>query len=139
MVNDIISDMLTRIRNASLVKLQYVSVLKTKLTVDIATILKQEGFIDSFETKSYKSTFNSSRKKTELIIYLRYYGLKKKPYINILKRISKPGLRVYVNRRNIPKVLNGIGISILSTSQGLLTDREARLKGIGGEVLCFIC
>nr|UXD06455.1 ribosomal protein S8 [Eutreptiella sp. CCMP1594] len=135
MVNDIVSDMITRIRNASLVKAPKVYVPYTKLTFGIAEILKKENFIQRFEIKSG----DSLKKDCDfLCLFLKYRGIKKFSYITSLKRISKPGLRVYVNSVNVKKVLGGVGISILSTSQGLMTDREARSRKIGGEVLCDV-
>ena len=131
MVNDTISDMLTRIRNAILVQSQTVSIPMTRISQQIAKILEKEGFIESFQV--YPSDC-----KTKLILRLKYTGNEKKPSITNLRRISKPGLRVYANQKEIPKILGGMGIVILSTSQGLLTDREARFRGIGGEVLCSI-
>nr|YP_010700391.1 ribosomal protein S8 [Phacus arnoldii]WCH63569.1 ribosomal protein S8 [Phacus arnoldii] len=140
-VNDIISDFLTRIRNANLIKSSKVLVPRTELTLSIANILKEEGFIDSFESSpNLDNRFFS--------ILLKYKGLNNKPYITCLKRISKPGLRVYINFSNIPQVLGGIGIAILenfifllfylSTSHGVMTNRRARLEKYGGEVLFYI-
>lgn len=135
MVNDIVSDMITRIRNASLVKATKVYIPFTKLTFGIAEILRKENFIQKFEIKSG----DSLKKDCDfLCLFLKYRGIKKFPYLTSLKRVSKPGLRVYVNSVNIPRVLGGVGISILSTSQGLMTDREARSRKIGGEILCNI-
>lgn len=137
MVNDTISDMLTRIRNANLAYKSSVSVSKTKIHEKICQILEREGFIESFSV----STINSN----ELTIQLKYQkifsrgnGGLNKPCITNLKRISKPGLRIYTNSRDVPKVLGGMGILILSTSKGLMTDQEARSSKIGGEVLCSI-
>ena len=134
-MNDTVSDMITRIRNANLVKASKVYVPYTKLTFNIAEILKRENFVQGFEVES-----NNSLKKNRgfLCLFLKYRGIKKVPYITFLKRVSKPGLRVYVNSARIPKVLGGVGISILSTSQGLMTDREARSRKIGGEILCNV-
>jgi small subunit ribosomal protein S8 len=128
MVNDIISDTITRIRNASLVKSQNVFIPYTILSEQIAQILEKEGFIDSFQRHS----------KEKLILFLKYKGAHKKSSITNLRRISKPGLRIYSTHKDIPRVLNGMGIVIISTSQGILTDREARMKGLGGELLCSI-
>lgn len=137
MVNDTISDMLTRIRNANLASKNTVSILKTKINEKICHILEKEGFIENFAV----SLTNSN----ELIIHLKYKKKKNrgkaivfKPCITNLKRISKPGLRIYINLREIPKVLGGLGILILSTSKGLMTDQEARSFKIGGEILCSI-
>jgi small subunit ribosomal protein S8 len=128
MVNDTVSDMLTRIRNANLVKNQSVCIPKTVISLTICEILEKEGFIDSYQKVS-----------TDLIkLVLKYKGSKKIPCIINLRRISKPGLRVYTSYKEIPKILGGMGLVILSTSQGIMTDREARLYGIGGEILCTI-
>nr|YP_009503375.1 ribosomal protein S8 [Euglena clara]AXA45479.1 ribosomal protein S8 [Euglena clara] len=131
-------DMLTRIRNAILVKSRKVIILRTNLTLNIASILKKEGFIESFE--EYGDVFLTEKTCVQkyILIVLRYKGVKQKSYITSLKRISKPGLRVYINYKNIPKVLGGIGIAVLSTSKGLLTDRAARFNKLGGEVLFYI-
>lgn len=128
MVNDTLSHMLTRIRNACLVKSQTVSIPFTRVTQHIARILEKEGFIESFQ----KSSSN------DLILQLKYLGREKKPCITNLHRLSKPGLRVYVNKKEIPRVLGGMGIIIISTSKGIMTDNEARFHGVGGELLCSI-
>lgn len=130
MVNDIIADMLTRIRNANTMKYKTVEVLGSKMTLGIAEILKKEGFIEDFK-------YTKSSKGDSLELNLKY-GVKKERVITGLRRISKPGLRVYVKVEEIPYVLNGLGIAIISTSKGLLTDKEARAKGLGGEVLAYI-
>lgn len=131
MVNDIVSDMLTRIRNANLAKHQIVQVPATRMTKNILKVLKEEGFILQFEEIG-------ENLKNYLIISLKYKGINKKPVITELKRISKPGLRVYANHKDLPKVFGGIGIAIISTSKGVMTDRNARYFGLGGEVLCYI-
>lgn len=131
MVNDTIADMLTRIRNANLAKHQIVQVPATKMNRNIVQVLREEGFIYNFEE-------TGENLKTYLLISLKYKGKSKKPVITALKRISKPGLRVYANHRDLPRVLGGIGIAIISTSQGVMTDRQARHHGLGGEVLCYI-
>ena len=128
MVNDTISHMLTRIRNACLVKSQTVSVPFTQITQHISRILEKEGFIESFQVSTHG----------ELTLYLKYFGRNKKSCITNLRRLSKPGLRVYVNRKEIPRILGGMGIIILSTSKGIMTDNEARYYGVGGELLCSI-
>nr|YP_009106535.1 ribosomal protein S8 [Botryococcus braunii]AIT95373.1 ribosomal protein S8 [Botryococcus braunii] len=128
MVNDIISDTITRIRNASLVKSQTVFIPYTLLSEQISQILEKEGFIDSFQRHS----------KEKLLLFLKYKGTDKKPCITNLRRISKPGLRIYSAHKDIPRVLNGMGIVIISTAKGVLTDREARLQGLGGELLCSV-
>nr|QCI08029.1 ribosomal protein S8 [Plumaria plumosa] len=131
MVNDMISDMLTRIRNANLAKHQIVQVPATRMTRNILKVLQDEGFIYQFEEIGEKL-------KSYLIISLKYKGKNKQPVITELKRISKPGLRVYANHKELPRVLGGIGIAIISTSEGIMTDRNARHFGLGGEVLCYI-
>lgn len=131
MVTDTISDMLTRIRNANQVKHQIVQIPLTKMAVAIAQILKDEGFIEDFETYN-KNLFKY------LLIYLKYKEKVRKPVISKIERISKPGLRVYTNSKNLPKVLNNLGIAIISTSQGVMTNIKAKKLGIGGEVLCYI-
>ncbi|BBC23032.1 MULTISPECIES: 30S ribosomal protein S8 [Pseudanabaena] len=129
--NDTISDMLTRIRNATLAKHQTTAIPATKLTLSIARVLKQEGFIADFE----ETGENIDRR---LVVSLKYEGKNRQSIIKRLKRVSKPGLRVYSNSKELPRVLGGIGIAIISTSKGILTDREARKQGVGGEVLCYI-
>ena len=130
MVNDNIADMLTRMRNALVMKYNSVEVNGTKMTLGIAEILKREGFINDF---SYKK----DSKGDKLTIDLKY-GEKKERVITGLKRISKSGLRVYAKANEIPRVLNGLGIAIISTSKGLMTDKEARANNLGGEVLAYI-
>jgi small subunit ribosomal protein S8 len=130
MTSDRVGDMITRLRNANLVKTEYVLVPKTKMTIKMAEILCQEGFIESFEEIEPLPSY--------LRVCLKYRGKKQDPYLTKLMRVSKPGLRVYVNRNEIPRVLGGIGIAILSTSKGIMTDRQARAQKIGGEVLCYI-
>lgn len=129
--NDTIADMLTRIRNANLARHQTTEVPATKMTHNIARVLKDEGFIADFEEVG-------EGVKRSLTISLKYRGRNRQPIITSLKRVSKPGLRVYSNRRELPRVLGGIGIAIISTSSGIMTDREARRQGVGGEVLCHI-
>ncbi|MGB7412770.1 MAG: 30S ribosomal protein S8 [Thermosynechococcaceae cyanobacterium] len=129
--NDTIGDMLTRIRNANLARHQTTEVMSTKMTRNIATVLKEEGFISNFED-------SGEGVQKRLVIQLKYKGKQRQPIINTLKRISKPGLRVYSNRQELPRVLGGIGIAIISTSSGIMTDRDARRQGVGGEVLCYV-
>ncbi|MEO0375440.1 MAG: 30S ribosomal protein S8 [Cyanobacteria bacterium P01_A01_bin.17] len=129
--NDTIGDMLTRIRNANLARHQATEVMSTKMTRNIAAVLKEEGFISDFED-------SGEGVKQRLVIQLKYKGKQRQPIINTLQRISKPGLRVYSNRRELPRVLGGIGIAIISTSSGIMTDRDARRQGVGGEVLCYV-
>jgi len=130
-LTDTISDMLTRIRNANQVKHQIVQMPSTKMTLAIAGILKEEGFIEDFETYD-KDLFKY------LLISLKYKEKSRKPVISKIERISKPGLRVYTDSKNLPKVLNNLGIAIISTSQGVMTNLKAKQLGIGGEVLCYI-
>ena len=127
MVNDIIADMLTRIRNANQMKYDTVDVLVSKMTKEIARILKAEGYISEFTVNENLMTLN-----------LKYSEGKKERVITGLKRISKPGLRVYAKHDELPKVLNGLGIAIVSTSKGIMTDRDARKENLGGEVLAYI-
>ena len=131
MVTDTISDMLTRIRNATMVKHQIVQIPVTKMSIAIATILKEEGFIEDFE--SY-----TEEKWDYLLLSLKYTGKSRNSVISEIKRISKPGLRVYSNSKELPKVLDNLGIAIMSTSQGVMTNFKAKELGIGGEVLCYI-
>lgn len=131
MINDTVSDMLTRIRNGNLAKHQIVQVLATNMTRRIIKVLKEEGFINEFEET--KDNF-----KSYILISLKYNGKNKNPVITELKRISKPGLRVYANHKKLPKVFGGIGIAVISTSQGIMTDKNARQCGIGGEILCYV-
>jgi small subunit ribosomal protein S8 len=130
-VNDTIADMLTRIRNANLARHQTTEVPSTKMTRSIAKVLKDEGFISDYEEAGEGI-------KRNLVIALKYKGKGKRPIITTLKRVSKPGFRVYSNRKDLPRVLGGIGIAIISTSSGIMTDREARRQGLGGEVLCYV-
>lgn len=123
--------MLTRIRNANLAKHQIVQVPATKMTRNIIKVLREEGFVYEFEEIG-------DQLRNYLLISLKYKGDKKLPVITALKRVSKPGLRVYANYKELPKVLGGIGIAIISTSRGVMTDRQARYNGLGGEVLCYI-
>nr|YP_009296920.1 ribosomal protein S8 [Bangiopsis subsimplex]AOM66263.1 ribosomal protein S8 [Bangiopsis subsimplex]ARO90375.1 30S ribosomal protein S8 [Bangiopsis subsimplex] len=131
MVNDTIADVLTRIRNANLARHQIVQIPATKMTRSVINVLKEEGFIYTYE--EIKENY-----KFYLLISLKYRGKKRQPVITALKRVSKPGLRVYANHSNLPRVLGGLGIAIISTSQGVMTDRKARHNGLGGEVLCYI-
>ena len=176
MVNDTISDLLTRIRNANLIKKKTVSIPLTRINKQIIEILEKQGFIQSFKifadssyaglndltlgenisTEKHHAPKNTESKydnvidkqlennlkvnkySQEIVIYLKYNGHAKKPCITNLKRISKPSLRVYTKYKNMPKILGGIGIAILSTSKGIMTDREARFYKVGGEILCLI-
>lgn len=137
MVNDTISDMLTRIRNANLASKTTVSLSKTKVHEQICQILEQEGFIENFSVSEDQSNTLTVTLKYQKSRVAGSGGLGK-PCITNLKRISKPGLRIYTNSRDIPKVLGGMGILILSTSKGLMTDRQARRARLGGEILCSV-
>ena len=128
-VTDTIADMLTRIRNANAMRYNEVSVPASNLKIELARILKEEGFI-----KGYKVVKDDAQ--GSILITLKYVN--KERVITGLKRISKPGLRVYAKSSEIPKVLNGLGIAIISTSKGILTDKEARKQNLGGEVLAYI-
>ncbi|CCY87842.1 30S ribosomal protein S8 [Mycoplasma sp. CAG:956] len=130
MVQDNIADMLTRMRNALQMRYQTVVVNGTKMTLGIAEILKKEGFITDY---NYEKNLTGDK----LTITLKY-GEKKERVITGLKRVSKSGLRVYAKANEIPRVLNGLGIAIISTSKGLMTDKEARENNLGGEVLAYI-
>ena len=131
MVTDTISDMLTRIRNATMVKHQIVQIPVTKMSVAIANILKDEGFIVGFENYQEGN-------RQYLLISLKYTGKSRNSVISEIKRVSKPGLRVYANSKELPKVLDNLGIAIMSTSRGVMTNLKAKELGIGGEVLCYI-
>jgi small subunit ribosomal protein S8 len=131
-VTDTISDMLTRIRNAHLVKHQIVQIPASKMSIAIAEILKEEGFIEDFE--NYKE-----EERNYLLISLKYSGSSRKPVISKIERVSKPGLRVYSKSNKLPKVLDDLGIAIVSTSKGVMTNVKAKEFGIGGEILCYIC
>jgi small subunit ribosomal protein S8 len=128
-MSDPIADMLIRIRNAQLVGHTEVAMPASKLKASIAQVLKDEGYIEDFALRE-----NGSKK--ELRIGLKYYA--GRPVIERLERVSKPGLRVYRGRNDIPRVMNGLGVAILSTSRGVMTDRKARADGVGGEVLCIV-
>ena len=130
-VTDTIADMLTRIRNANSMRYEEVKVPASNIKKEIARILKEEGFINDYKIDSEENTQGS------ITIYLKYTD-KKERVITGLRRISKPGLRVYAKNDEIPKVLNGLGIAIISTSKGIMTDKQARKENIGGEVLAYI-
>nr|AJB98497.1 ribosomal protein S8 [Helminthostachys zeylanica] len=131
MGNDTVADMITSIRNANMQKAATVRVPATNTTKSIGRILLQEGFIESLGE-------HRESNKSFLTLTPKYRGRKREPYIKALKRISKPGLRMYSNHREIPEVLGGMGIVIISTSSGITTNWEARQKRIGGEILCYI-
>jgi small subunit ribosomal protein S8 len=127
---DPVADLLTRIRNANAAHHDSLEISGSKLKLEIVKILQREGFVKGFE-------IIKDPKQDTIKVFLRY-GPKREKVITNLKRISKPGLRVYANSENIPRVLRGLGIAILTTSQGVMTDKEARRKRIGGEVLCHV-
>lgn len=131
MVTDTISDMLTRIRNAHMVKHQIVQVPLTKMVLAISKILKEEGYIEDFENYIEND-------KKYLLISLKYTGQSRKPVISKIKRVSKPGLRVYSGSNELPRVLENLGIAVISTSKGVMTNLNAKKLGIGGEVLFYI-
>jgi small subunit ribosomal protein S8 len=129
-ISDPVADMLTRIRNGQSVAKRQVEMPCSKLKLAIANVLKNEGYIEKYEVEERENN------KKILTIFLRYYN--GKPVIGNMKRVSRPGLRIYVDKANLPKVMSGLGIAIISTSKGVLTDRAARKEGQGGEVLCYI-
>ena len=129
-VTDTIADMLTRIRNANAMRYTEVKVPASKLKLELARILKEEGFIEDYKVLDETAQ--------GMILLTLKYGPKKERVITGLKRISKPGLRVYAKKEEVPKVLNGLGIAIISTSKGIMTDKEARKQSLGGEVLAYI-
>ena len=132
MNTDPIADMLTRIRNANMVSLTDVEMPSSKLKVELAKLLKSEGYVEDYAvTEKEGSAFKT------LKITLKY-DEKSKPVISNLKRVSRPGLRNYCKAKDIPQVLGGMGIAIISTSKGLLTDRKARKENVGGEILCYV-
>ena len=130
-MSDPIADMLTRIRNANTAKHDPVDVPSSKMKLAIADILVKEGYVEKYDIVE-NGAFNNIR------ITLKYGADKNEKIISGIKKISKPGLRVYANKENLPKVLGGLGIAILSTNQGVITDKEARRLGVGGEVLAFV-
>ena len=131
MTTDTIADMLTRIRNANLAKHQIVQIPSTKVTRNIAQVLFAEGLIDSYE--ELKNGLKSS-----LLVSLKYTGKERKPVIEKIQRISKPGLRIYSGSSKLPRVLNGLGIAIISTSKGVMSNKQAKKEKVGGEVLCCV-
>ena len=128
-MSDPIADMLTRIRNAQAVEKALVAMPASKLKVAIAQVLKDEGYIDGFAVKSEGG-------KSQLEIGLKYYA--GRPVIERIERVSRPGLRIYRGRDAIPQVMNGLGVAIVTTPKGVMTDRKARAAGVGGEVLCYV-
>jgi len=128
-MSDPIADMLTRIRNAQMVGHTEVAMPASRVKSSIAQVLKDEGYIESFANRDLEG-------KAQLVVELKYYA--GRPVIERLERVSKPGLRVYRGRHDVPRVMNGLGVAILSTSRGVMTDRKARADGVGGEVLCIV-
>ena len=128
-MSDPIADMLTRIRNAQSVDKAVVSMPSSKIKVAIAQVLKDEGYIDGFSVRDEAG-------KSQLEIVLKYYA--GRPVIERIERVSRPGLRVYRGREAIPSVMNGLGVAIVTTPKGVMTDRKARQTGVGGEVLCYV-
>ncbi|MBA4254747.1 MAG: 30S ribosomal protein S8 [Polaromonas sp.] len=128
-MSDPIADMLTRIRNAQMVQKASVSLPSSKVKVAIAQVLKDEGYIDGFQVKTAEG-------KSELEITLKYYA--GRSVIERIERVSRPGLRIYKGRNAIPQVMNGLGVAIVTTPRGVMTDRKARAEGVGGEVLCYV-
>ena len=128
-MSDPIADMLTRIRNAQMVQKPSVSLPSSKVKVAIAQVLKDEGYIDGFKIKTADG-------KSELEIALKYYA--GRAVIERIERVSRPGPRIYKGRDAIPQVMNGLGVAIVTTPKGVMTDRKARAAGIGGEVLCYV-
>lgn len=128
-MSDPIADMLTRIRNAQMVEKAVVAMPASKVKSAIAQVLKDEGYIDGFQVKTVEG-------KATLEIALKYYA--GRPVIERIERVSRPGLRVYKGAKSIPQVQNGLGVAIVTTPQGVMTDRKARAVGIGGEVLCYV-
>lgn len=130
-IMDPLADMYTRIRNAVRSKKDTVDIPSSKIKLRIAEILKREGYIENYK-------YLEDNKQGVIRIKLRYIGRKKQPAITQIKSVSRPGLRQYVGKESIPKVLNGYGIAIITTSKGVLTDRECRKEKVGGEVLCYV-
>ena len=128
-MSDPIADMLTRIRNAQMVEKPSVTLPASKLKTAIAKVLKDEGYIEDFAVRDQEG-------KSVIEIGLKYYA--GKPVIEKIERVSRPGLRIYKGRDDIPRVMNGLGVAIVSTSRGVMTDRRARETGVGGEVLCVV-
>lgn len=128
-MSDPIADMLTRIRNAQMMEKSTVRMPSSKLKTAIASVLKDEGYIDGFQV-------HAAEGKPEMEIALRYYA--GRPVIDKIERVSRPGLRIYKGREDLPRVMNGLGVAIVSTSRGVMTDRKARSLGVGGEVLCVV-
>lgn len=128
-MSDPIADMLTRIRNGQLAGHAKVSMPSSKLKASLAQLLTDEGYVSSFDVKDTDG-------KSILSVDLKYY--QGKPVIELLKRVSRPGLRVYKNKDELPKVIGGLGVAVVSTSKGIMSDRDARKQGVGGEIICYV-
>lgn len=128
-MSDPVADMLTRIRNGQLANHAQVSMPSSKMKASLAKLLADEGYITSFDIKEEAG-------KSKLTVDLKYY--QGKPVIEMLRRVSRPGLRVYKNKDELPKVIGGLGVAVISTSKGIMSDREARTQGVGGEIVCYI-
>ena len=129
-MTDPVADMITRIRNGSKARRKWVNIPASKLKREVARILAEEHFINNYR-------YIEDRKQGEIRVFLKY-GNDEKPVIRGIKRVSKPGLRIYSRAEKLPRVLSGLGVAIISTSSGVMTDRDARKKGVGGEVICYI-
>jgi small subunit ribosomal protein S8 len=129
-VTDPVADMLTRIRNANLARLDHVMIPASKLKLEVGKVLKAQGYIQKYDLVDDK-------KRGQIRIHLRYMPDRQR-VITGLRRVSRPGMRVYVDAKHIPRIMGGLGIAVLSTSRGVLTDREARRRSVGGEVLCYV-
>ena len=128
-MSDPVADMLTRIRNGQMAGHSKVNMPSSKLKIALAKVLTDEGFISTFSIKEDEG-------KAELSVDLKYFD--GKPVIDMIKRVSRPGLRVYKNKDELPNVIGGLGIAVISTSKGIMTDRDARQAGVGGEVICYV-
>ncbi len=128
-MSDPVADMLTRIRNGQMAGHASVSIPSSKMKVALASVLKEEGFVSTYDVKEVNG-------KSELSVDLKYY--EGQPVIEMIKRVSRPGLRVYKNKNELPNVIGGLGVAIISTSQGIMSDRQARKAGVGGEIICYV-
>jgi len=135
-MSDPIADMLTRIRNAQRVEKTEVAMPSSKLKVAIAQVLRDEGYIEGFQVANAAASGGKTIGHAELRIGLKYYA--GRPVIERLERVSRPGLRIYRRRNDLPQVMNGLGVAIVSTPRGVMTDRKARSQGVGGEILCYV-
>jgi len=135
-MSDPIADMLTRIRNAQRVEKSEVAMPSSKLKVAIAQVLRDEGYIEGFQVAAAGGSDGAPAGHPELRIGLKYYA--GRPVIERLERVSRPGLRIYRGRNDLPQVMNGLGVAIVSTPRGVMTDRKARNQGVGGEILCYV-